>query len=152
MIKLKALISLGLLLSRLNMTTLSQKKCQFLKSSTTDISVRKEIDDLKKMVSSLTDTVNDLSKHIQSPNNTQPTREQHRQRQGRHYNSQQQRENIPRTQRNPQYHGTQHTQQMRYFNNASTRNDGEGPTCFRCLQRGHMQWQYRTRMDHSHLN
>ena len=78
------------------------------KSATTDISVRKEIDDLKKMVSSLTDTVKDLSKQIQSPNNTQPRREQHRQRQGRHYNSQQQRENIPRTQRNPQYQGTQH--------------------------------------------
>ena len=131
---------------------LKSKEMPVSKSATTDIGVRKEIDDLKKMVSSLTDTVKDLSKQIQSPNNTQPRREQHRQRQGRHYNSQQQRENIPRPQRNPQYQGTQHTQPRRYFNNASTRNDGDGPTCFRCLQRGHMQWQCRTRMDHSHLN
>ena len=42
---------------------------------TTDIGVRKEIDDLKKMVSSLIDTVKDLSKQMQSPNNTQPRRE-----------------------------------------------------------------------------
>ena len=49
---------------------LKSKEMPVSKSATTDIGVRKEIDDLKKMVSSLTDTVKDLSKQMHSPNNT----------------------------------------------------------------------------------